>query len=301
MRRSPVLNRNRRAARPLLPSPPSASVLPDATCGAAREKISPLGGMPSLQTSSRGPPSPFPTPRLRAPPARLPLLYPLFRPIRVEAQLPGRRTKTHLVGQFSAHRRVAEQHLQRQAIHERGEIRRKALRIAGPEVSGALALSYYLGDGVAPAALERLALAGRLLVAQSPRPQLDPERPVLVSLTPHHRRTGQLYQSHQPLFRTLDPGQLPKCLYIEKVLRVGERFGQKRLLGPEVVHHQSRTQSGPASHISDARLAQPPGGDHLHSSLQHLRAALLRQFGPRAHSPPTRYTRTCERLFNVQR
>src|SRR5215218_10480657 len=76
MRRSPVLNRNLLAVRLPLPSPPSASAPPDATCDAAREKISPLGGMPSLQTSSRGPPSPFPTPLLRAPPARLPLLYP---------------------------------------------------------------------------------------------------------------------------------------------------------------------------------------------------------------------------------
>ena len=35
----------------------------------------------------------------------------------------------------------------------------------GAELAGPLALPYYLGDGVAPAAFERLALAGRLFVA----------------------------------------------------------------------------------------------------------------------------------------
>src|SRR5215204_3073484 len=53
----------------------------------------------------------------------------------VEAQLPGRCIQTHLVDQFSAHRRVAEQHLEREAIHERGEVRREALGVAGPELA----------------------------------------------------------------------------------------------------------------------------------------------------------------------
>src|ERR687890_548390 len=47
-------------------------------------------------------------------------LFPVSLSERVEAQLPGRRTKTHLVGQFSAHRGVVEQHLERETVHERG-------------------------------------------------------------------------------------------------------------------------------------------------------------------------------------
>src|SRR5918994_2341084 len=87
------------------------------------------------------------------------------QPERVEAQLSGGRAKTHLVGQFPAHRGVAEQHLEREAVHERGEVGRESLRIARAELAGALALPYYLGDGVAPPAFERLALAGRLPIA----------------------------------------------------------------------------------------------------------------------------------------
>src|SRR5687768_925222 len=41
------------------------------------------------------------------------------QPQRVETQLPGRRAKTHLVGQFPAHRGVAEQYLEREAVHQR--------------------------------------------------------------------------------------------------------------------------------------------------------------------------------------
>src|SRR5215204_319161 len=112
-----------------------------------------------------------------------PLLVP--QPERIEAQLRGRRAETHLVGQFSVHRGVAEQHLEREAVHERGEVRRETLGVARPELAGALALSYHLGDGVAPPAFERLALAGRLVIAQSARPQLDPQRPVVVGLALH--------------------------------------------------------------------------------------------------------------------
>src|SRR5918998_1808166 len=72
------------------------------------------------------------------------------QPERVEAQLSGRRAKTHLVGQFPAHRGVAEQYLQREAVHERGEVRREALGVARSELAGGLALPYHLGDGVAP-------------------------------------------------------------------------------------------------------------------------------------------------------
>src|SRR5215210_1631611 len=219
----------------------------------------------------------------------------------VEAQLPGRRFQTHLIGQFSAHRRVAEQHLEREAVHERGEVRREALGVANSELARALALPYHLSDGVSPAALERLALAGRLVVAQSPRPQLYPKRPVLVTLAPHHRRTSELDQPHHPLRRTLDARELPESLDVEKVLSVCERLGQKGLLGPEVIHHQSRAQTSPLRHVGDARLAKTPLYDHLHRSLQHLRAALLRQLGPRAHSPPTVCIQICERLFNAQR
>src|SRR5829696_955584 len=228
-----------------------------------------------------------------------PLLTP--QPKRVEAQLPGRRAKTHLVGQFPAHGRVTEQHLEREAVHERGEVRRETLGVARPELAGALALPHHLSDGVAPAAFERLALAGRLVIAQSARPQLDPQRPVLVALAPYHRRTRQLDQAHQPLRSTLDSRQLPESLYVEKVLRVSERLGQKRFLGPEVVHHQGRAQTSPFRHVSDARLAKTPLRDHLHGRLQHLGAALLRQFRPGSHSPPTLHIQTCERLFNVQR
>src|SRR5215210_3172124 len=285
-------------------SPPTAAV-PAISLSASRRDMRRRQGDLSLGWNAistnllSGPSEPLPLGRQLLLPGAF--FIPLSWLIRVEAQLSGRRAKTHLVGQFSAHRRVAEQHLEREAIHERGEIRSKALCVARPELSGALALSHHLSDGVAPPAFERLALAGRLLIAQGPRPQLDPERPVLVSLAPNHRRTGQLYQPHQPLSRALEPGQLPECLYVEKVIRVGERLGQKRLRGSEVIHHQGRTQPRPVRHISDARLAQTPIGDHLHGSLQHLRAALLRQFGPRRHSPPILYIRTCERLFNVQR
>src|SRR5215218_8081340 len=228
-------------------------------------------------------------------------LFPVSLSERVEAQLPARRAKTHLVGQFSAHRRVVEQHLERETVHERGEVRSETLGVARPELAGALALPYHLRNRVAPAAFERLALAGRLLVAQSPRPQLDPQRPVLITLAPYHRRTRQLDQAHQPMRSILDARQLPESLYVEKVLRIGERLGKKRLLGPEVVHYQSRTQTSPIRHVSDARVAKTTLRDHLHGRLQHLRAALLRQFGPGPHSPPTLYFRTCERLFNVQR
>src|SRR5919107_1672447 len=228
-----------------------------------------------------------------------PLLTP--QPERVETQLPGRRAKTHLVGQFPAHRGVAEQYLERETVHQRREVSREALGVARPELAGSLSLPYHLGDGVAPPAFERLAFAGRLLIAQSPRPQFDPQRPVLVPLMPYHRRTGQLDQAHQPMRSILDVRQLPECLYIEKVLRISERLGQKRLLGPEVIHHQRRTQTSPVRHISDARLTKTSLRDNLHGRLQHLRAALLRQFGPGPHSPPILYIRTCERLFNVQR
>src|SRR5215216_5006172 len=123
-----------------------------------------------------------------------------------------------------------------------------------------MAFTYHLRNRVAPAGFERLALACRLLVAQSPRPQLDPQRPVLVALAPYHRRTRQLDQAHQPSRSILDSRQLPESLYVEKVLRV-----------------------------SDARLAKTPLRDHLHRRLQHLGAALLRQLGPGPHSPPTLY------------
>src|SRR5215204_6397171 len=105
-------------------------------------------------------------------PPGVPLLVP--QPERIEAQLPRGRAKTHLVGQFSVHRGIAEQHLEREAVHERGEVRREALGVARPELAGPLALPNHLSDGVAPATLQRLALAGRLFIAQSPRPQLDP-------------------------------------------------------------------------------------------------------------------------------
>src|SRR5215211_506556 len=68
----------------------------------------------------------------------LPLGRELLSPgarVRVEAQFPGRCIKTHLVGQFSVHRGVLEQHLKRQAVHERGEVRREAFGIASPELA----------------------------------------------------------------------------------------------------------------------------------------------------------------------
>src|SRR5687768_603417 len=83
---------------------------------------------------------------------------PLFtpQPKRVEAQLSGGSAKTHLVGKFSVHRGIAEQHLEREAVHERGEVSREAPGVATPELARALALPYHLGDGVAPPAFERL-------------------------------------------------------------------------------------------------------------------------------------------------
>ena len=135
----------------------------------------------------------------------------------------------------------------------------------------------------------------------------DPERfatylsALMDGLAPNHRRTRQLYQPHHALRCTLDARQLPESLYVEKVLRVSERLGQKLLLGPEVVHHQRRTQARPVRHVGYARVTQTPLSNHLHGRLQHLRAALLRQLGPRSHHPPTLYIRTCERLFNLQR
>src|SRR5918994_462493 len=96
-------------------------------------------------------------------PPGAPLLTP--QPKRVEAQLSGSSAKTHLVGKFSVHRGVAEQHLERKAVHERGEVRREALGVARPELARALALPYHLRDRVTPPAFERLALAGRLVVA----------------------------------------------------------------------------------------------------------------------------------------
>jgi hypothetical protein len=47
----------------------------------------------------------------------LPFLITPPRRVRLEAQLPGRRVQTHLVDQFSVHRRVAEQYLEREAVH----------------------------------------------------------------------------------------------------------------------------------------------------------------------------------------
>src|SRR5215208_811417 len=47
----------------------------------------------------------------------LPFLTTPPRRVRLEAQLPGRRVQTHLVDQFSVHRRVAEQYLEREAVH----------------------------------------------------------------------------------------------------------------------------------------------------------------------------------------
>src|SRR5215211_3505634 len=69
------------------------------------------------------------------------------QPERVEAQLSGGSVQTHLVGQFSVNRGVADQHLEREAIHERREVRREALGVARTELVGALALSYHLSDG----------------------------------------------------------------------------------------------------------------------------------------------------------
>src|SRR5215210_8616999 len=45
----------------------------------------------------------------------LPFLTTPPRRVRLESQLPGRRVQTHLVDQFSVHRRVAEQYLEREA------------------------------------------------------------------------------------------------------------------------------------------------------------------------------------------
>src|SRR5215213_1439327 len=165
MNRSP--NRNRPAARPQRPSPPSAATPHGAICASARE-TSPSGGMPSLSTSSWDAPS-LPLGRELLLPGLLFLAPTAARPW-VEAQLPGRHIQTHLVDQFSVHRGVAEQHLQREAVHERREVRREALGVAGSELARALALPYHLGYGVAPPAFERLALAGRLVVAQGTRP-----------------------------------------------------------------------------------------------------------------------------------
>src|SRR5215217_2499904 len=167
MTRSRPPIRNRRAARPPRPSPPSASAPHHATCAAPRA-TSPSGETPSLSTSFQGSGRPprtapsLPLGRDLLPPGAH---FPVSLSERVEAQLPGRRAKTHLVGQFSAHRRVAEQHLEREAVHERGEVRREALRVARPELARALALPYHLGDRVTPPTFERLALAGRLVVA----------------------------------------------------------------------------------------------------------------------------------------
>src|SRR5215203_2590463 len=47
----------------------------------------------------------------------LPFLTTPPRRVRLESQLPGRRVQTHLVDQFSVHRRVAEQYLEREAVH----------------------------------------------------------------------------------------------------------------------------------------------------------------------------------------
>src|SRR5215218_312282 len=271
-------------------SPPAAAVPAISLSASRRDMRRPQGDL-SLGWNAisiyllLGPQAPsLPLGRELLPPGS-PLLTP--QPKRVEAQLPGRRAKTHLVGQFPAHGRVTEQHLEREAVHERGEVRRETLGVARPELAGALALPHHLSDGVAPAAFERLALAGRLVIAQSPRPQLDPQRPVLVALAPYHRRTRQLDQAHQPIRSTLDSRQLPESLNVEKVLRVSERLGQKRLFGPEVIHHQGWAQTSPIRHVSDARLAKTPLRDHFHGRLQHLGAALLRQFRPGPHSPPT--------------
>src|SRR5918999_3897338 len=81
------------------------------------------------------------------------------QPELVESQLPDRRATTHLVGQFPAHRGVAEQYLERETVHQRREVSREALGVARPELAGSLSLPYHLGDGVAPPAFERLAFA----------------------------------------------------------------------------------------------------------------------------------------------
>src|SRR5215212_8106311 len=196
-------------------------------------------------------------------------LSPTARRVGGEAQLLGRRVQTHLVDQLAADGGIVQQALKGEPVHERGEVRREALRVTRCELAGPLPLSDHLRDRRAPSLVERLALAGRLVVAQRPRPQLDPQRPILVCLAPLDGRTRELYQPHQLLGRTLDAGQLAKGLDVKEVLGVGQRLGEDLLLRAEVVHHQRRTQSRSLRDIGDAGVAQTPLPDHLHRRLQH--------------------------------
>src|SRR5829696_7151002 len=109
--RSHPPSRNRRADRPPLPSPQSASAPRDATWDAARV-TSPWGGMPSLSTSFRDARSDIPPLGLRRELLFSPGAH--FAPpperIRIEAQLPCRRVQAHLVDQLAVHSGVVEQH-----------------------------------------------------------------------------------------------------------------------------------------------------------------------------------------------
>src|SRR5215208_4433288 len=100
--RSHPPSRNRRADRPPLPSPQSASAPRDATWDAARV-TSPWGGMPSLSTSFRSARSDTPTLSLGRELLQLgaPLLSPTPRRVGVEVQLLGRRVQAHLVDQLA--------------------------------------------------------------------------------------------------------------------------------------------------------------------------------------------------------
>ena len=152
---------------------------------------------------------------------------------------------------------------------------------------------------------QRRSSASRLRAASSLRNARDHNSTHNVQYSSVSRRStgGQAssIKPHHPLRRALDARQLPESLDVEEVLGVGERLRQQLLLGPEVVDDQRRAQTRPLRHVGDARVAKTPLPDHLRSRLQHLRAALLRQLGPRAHAPPTLYLQICEWLFNAQR